>query len=50
MLGKSKTLLVDLINALEVRGKNDRENKELRLVVMYLDKPKMLLVTAIDLL
>ena len=33
-----------------VRGKNDRENKELRLVVMYLNRPKMLLVTAIDLL
>jgi hypothetical protein len=31
-----------------LRGSNDDGNKDIRLVVLYLEKPKMLLVTAID--
>lgn len=31
-----------------IRGKNDDGDKDLRLIVLYLDKPKMLVVTAID--
>ncbi|HAZ11494.1 MAG: hypothetical protein A2X86_10950 [Bdellovibrionales bacterium GWA2_49_15] len=31
-----------------IRGMNDNGDKDLRLVVVYLDAPKMLLVTAID--
>ncbi len=31
-----------------LRGFNDDGNKDIRLVVLYLEKPKMLLVTAID--
>jgi hypothetical protein len=31
-----------------LRGFNDDGNKDIRLIVLYLQKPKMLLVTAID--
>lgn len=31
-----------------LRGSNDNGNKDIRLVVIYLERPKMLLITAID--
>ena len=31
-----------------LRGFNDDGNKDIRLIVLYLQKPKMLLVTAVD--